>query len=205
MLTLENIGKTLGGRLVLANVSLRLDRGEMTCLVGPSGIGKTTILEVAAGLMKPDRGRRSTTFNRVGYGFQDDALIPWLSARANLEFALSGYFSARQARGRAEDWLERLGLHRDGHKKPGHLSSGMRRRLNLARSLALGADLVLMDEPFAFLDMEWQKKLAGLCLECNGSSETAFLMASHQVEPLSWLGCPAVEINESPIVLPNPA
>jgi NitT/TauT family transport system ATP-binding protein len=202
MLVLENIGKTLGGRTVLANVSLRLERGGMTCLVGPSGIGKTTILEIAAGLIKPDRGRRTMTFTRVGYGFQDDVLIPWLSALGNLEFALAGYFSPGEARSRTEDWLERFGLHKDRQRKPGDLSSGMRRRLNLARSLALGADLVLLDEPFAFLDGEWQKKVAGLCLECNRASATAFLLVSHQLEPLHWLGCPAVEIKESPIVLP---
>ena len=202
MLELENIGKVLGGRTILANVSLRLDRGEMLCLLGPSGIGKTTILEIAAGLMKPDRGRRSCTFRCLGYGFQDDALIPWLSARGNLEFSLSGYFSSKEARSRADIWLERFGLQKDQHRKPGDLSSGMRRRLNLARCLALGADLVLLDEPFAFLDVEWQKQIVGLCLECHQALNTAFLLVSHQVEPLNWLGCPAVEIKEFPVFLP---
>lgn len=132
---------------VLGEITTVVKPGDRICLLGPSGIGKTTLLNAIAGLDSkvPESaivGRRGV---RVGYLFQEHRLLPWRSLRANLE--LVGV-SAREA----DDYLARVGLAGYGHYLPDQLSLGMARRAALARCLAVKPELLLLDEPFASLD-----------------------------------------------------
>ncbi|MDR1360226.1 MAG: ATP-binding cassette domain-containing protein, partial [Deltaproteobacteria bacterium] len=153
LLEARNLAVSRAGRPVIASVSLSLSRGEIVCLTGPSGIGKTTLLETLAGILSPDRG--SVRLSRPpALMFQDDALIPWLSAEANINYILPEGAPS----GTAAQWLERFGLEKN--LPPTAMSGGMRRRLSLARAFASGRELLLFDEPFAFLDQAWRKAAA---------------------------------------------
>ena len=198
MLTLEHAGKSWNGRQVIESATLHLNPGERLCFIGPSGSGKTTLLEIIAGIVPMDRGTRAVGFTRIGYAFQDDALIPWRTARENILFGLSGIFNREEAESRAAEWLNRFGLGKDMDKKPAQLSGGMRRRLNLARCLAMSPDLILLDEPFAFLDDTWQAEVFHAVTEEAEKLSAAVILAGHVPGLVSRLNWPEVRLNQAP-------
>jgi NitT/TauT family transport system ATP-binding protein len=153
---LSGVGRTFGSGAgaveALAGIDLVVPSGEFTCLVGASGCGKTTLLNLLAGLDHPSEGR-SLVAGRPALLFQEAALFPWLTAAANVELALRlRGVPARKRRARAAELLDVVRLADFGGHRPHELSGGMRQRVALARALAQEADLLLMDEPFGALD-----------------------------------------------------
>ena len=150
-----------GGSLaVLRDVTLTVEAGEFCCVVGSSGCGKSTILNIVAGLTRPDSGevlvdnaRADSSRIRIGYVFQKPRLLNWKSVRENVAFALrASGVSASEARTRARHYLDLVGLSQFEHEFPLALSGGMQQRVAIARALAIEPDLLLMDEPFSHLD-----------------------------------------------------
>lgn len=188
ILRLQGVGHRFGERVLLSGVDLTLSAGEGLRLVGPSGCGKSTLLEIAAGLLAPTRGRVERR-GRLAIAFQDDALLPWTDAAGNLAYALAGIPGGRQ---RIAPWLDRFGLPSD--LLPGALSGGMCRRLALARAFAAGAELTILDEPFAFLDAGWRAEVAR-CIDERVASGGAVLHSTHQTEdtPASTLKTLAID------------
>jgi len=205
VIALEQVAVTLRGQRILENVSLTVAPGQILCLFGPSGCGKTTVLQVVAGLVHPDSGQVSVRGERLGYAFQDDRLAPWLSVRENLLLGLSGHLPDDEAAARTHSWLERLGLGEAASKRPGSLSGGMRRRVNLARALALQPDLLLLDEPFAFLDSAMIETVQKLVLDLRDRHGTTVLIVSHVREHVAGLGAEIVPVSGPPVCLDYPA
>jgi len=150
-----------GGSLaVLRDVTLTVGAGEFCCVVGSSGCGKSTILNIVAGLTLPDSGqvlvddaRVDSSRIRIGYVFQKPRLLNWKSVRENVAFALKASgVPAAEARARALHYLDLVGLAQFEHEFPLALSGGMQQRVAIARALAIEPDLLLMDEPFSHLD-----------------------------------------------------
>ena len=197
MLELARVTKTYGGKTILASVDIRLEKGAVICLAGPSGIGKSTIIDIAAGLVKPDSGSVRRNSDRLGYAFQNPALLPWKSALENLEFVLSGQRKEWEAL--AMDWLDRMGLKQAASRKPRELSGGMRKRLGFAMSVVAAPELLFLDEPFAFLDDGWRKVVAEELKKRNARSGLTVLMASHELEPARRAGAEILFAAESPV------
>jgi NitT/TauT family transport system ATP-binding protein len=136
-------------------VNLAVGDGRFVSLVGPSGSGKSSLLRAVIGLQQPLSGTIETNVARtqIGILFQDDALLPWKTARDNVALGLTFNGMERaKALAEGEAWLERLGLAGFGDRFPRHLSGGQRKRVALAQVLAMKPRLILMDEPFASLD-----------------------------------------------------
>lgn len=193
MLELTNISIKRGGRKIISELNFFLAPGQMLCLNGPSGIGKTTVLEIAAGLLRPDQGQRRFRDGRLAYAFQDDALLPWRTASQNLEFVQDTRRDAAGTKWHIAKWLRRMGLENAADKYPGEISGGMQRRLNLARAFSLEPDLLILDEPFAFLDERWLQHITFYLSEAMARG-AAVLLASHQMEPLAGLDYRRLEI-----------
>jgi len=144
-----------GGEPVLEGATLAVGDGRFVSLVGPSGSGKSSLLRAVIGLQQPLSGTIETKLARsqIGILFQDDALLPWKTARDNVALGLSfSGMERRKALTEADVWLERLDLVGFGARFPRHLSGGQRKRIALAQVLAMKPKLILMDEPFASLD-----------------------------------------------------
>jgi len=141
-----------GASIVLDNVSLSIAEGEFVCLLGASGCGKTTLLNLIAGLDEPTSGTISAT-GRTSLIFQEPALFPWLTAGKNIELALKASGVERSKRKeKAQELLHLVHLDRPYDQRPHELSGGMKQRVAIARALAQESKILLLDEPFAALD-----------------------------------------------------
>ncbi len=150
---LDGLSKSFGAAPVLDGVDLRVEPGEFVCLLGASGCGKSTLLDVIAGLTAPTSGRVEVAPDSTAVMFQDASLLPWLSARGNVDLALRLRGVPRpRRRAAALELLDLVNLADSAERRPHQLSGGMRQRVALARSLAQDRPILLMDEPFAALD-----------------------------------------------------
>ncbi|WP_410782730.1 ABC transporter ATP-binding protein [Leifsonia sp. SIMBA_070] len=153
--TLAGVSKRFGATapVVLDGVDLSIGDGEFVCLLGASGCGKSTILNLVAGLDEPSAGEVRVPSGPVAMMFQDAALLPWLTARRNVELALDlGGLPRGKRRARVDELLELVSLSHAADRRPHELSGGMRQRVALARALAQDRHVLLMDEPFAAVD-----------------------------------------------------
>jgi len=196
MIALDNVSFSIRGTVLIQDTTLRVAAREAVCLCGPSGVGKTTLLEIAAGLTAPERGTASLGSARIGCVFQDDILVPWLTALDNLLLVMAG--PSAQARAEAGRWLDRFGLAPD--MRPPQMSGGMRRRLSLARAFAVEPEILLLDEPFAFLDDQWQAQTA-MHVEIHRQGGGATLLVSHQERHLNLFQCRTIFMDRGPIRL----
>src|SRR5687768_5682033 len=165
-LELKNVGKSFGSNgtrtEVLKDVNLSIERGEFVAIVGYSGAGKTTLISMIAGLVKPDAGRVLLDGKPVtapgpdrAIVFQNYSLLPWLSVYDNVMLAVDQVFpqwSRQRKREHVERYVAMVSLWPARHKKPSELSGGMRQRVSVARALAMDPQVLLLDEPLGALD-----------------------------------------------------
>ncbi|MFL6142577.1 MAG: ABC transporter ATP-binding protein [Labedaea sp.] len=208
---LSGVGKTFGqGRravVALDEVDLRVGPGEFVCLLGASGCGKTTVLNLVAGLDAPTAGVIELNTSRPAVMFQEAALMPWLTAARNVELPLRlAGFGRLARRERTADLLSLVRLDGVGDKRPHELSGGMRQRVALARALASALHvttaaeqpLLLMDEPFSALDAITRDVLQGELLRIWRATGTAVLFVTHDVREAVRLGQRVVLLSSRP-------
>jgi NitT/TauT family transport system ATP-binding protein len=164
---------------VLSGINLTIPKGQFTALVGRSGCGKTTLLNLVAGLVEPSAGSVTVmgkspraARRHLGFMLARDALLPWRNARRNVEYGLELRGVAKaDRRSIAEHWLAAVQLAHSQHLWPWQLSQGMRQRVALARTWALDPDVLLMDEPYASVDVITRLALQTKFLELWQSEE----------------------------------
>lgn len=198
-ISLRGASKRYGnGVLALDRVDLDVHRGEFVCLVGASGCGKSTLLSLVAGLDDASAGTVHAD-GRVALMFQESALLPWRTAVGNVELALqlSGV-PRRERRERAVEMLHLVRLADFADKRPHELSGGMRQRVALARSLAQGADILLMDEPFGALDAITRDVLHDEIERITAERGLTTLFVTHNVREAARLGDRVVLLSSRP-------
>ena len=174
----------------LRDVSLNVAEGEFVCLLGPSGCGKSSLLYMVAGLERPTSGGLSTHGAPItgpaperSLIFQETSLLPWLSVWQNVSFGLSLRGADVKERKRvAREVLARVGLTEAFDKRPDELSGGMRQRVAVARALAMHPRVLLMDEPFAALDVQTRAKMQGFLLDVWHASGASVLFVTHHID-----------------------
>lgn len=173
--------------VALESINLHVPKGQFLCLVGPSGCGKTTLLNMISGSLTPERGKievitEAPRAAAVGYMFARDSLMPWRTVQKNISYGqeLRGV-NRRDRKARAEEMLNLVGLGGKGHLHPHQLSHGMRQRANLARTLAMDPELMLVDEPFGALDAQTKARLQGEFLRIWEGSGKTVIFVTHDL------------------------
>ncbi|MFE7774366.1 ABC transporter ATP-binding protein [Streptomyces sp. NPDC057445] len=184
------------GAVALDALDLDVAAGEILTVVGPSGCGKSTLLRTLAGLLPPLAGRVTVDDDAVtGPGadralvFQEDALLPWRSLRANVELPLAIKGMSRSTRrATATRWLDRVGLADRARHLPHRVSGGQRQRVQLARALAGEPRAVLMDEPFGALDAQTRAGMQQLLVDVLHGTGATVVFVTHDVDEAVFLG-----------------
>jgi NitT/TauT family transport system ATP-binding protein len=193
--------------VVLRDVSLTLDKGEFVSIVGPSGSGKSTILTLVAGLTRPPTGQielmgAPVTGVRkdVGFVFQRDALLPWKSLRDNVALPLRYRgVKKKEAQDRAQTWLNRVGLAKFGDRYPHQVSGGQRKRASICATLVYEPSLMLMDEPFASLDVQTRDLIETDILRVwSENKEQTVLFVTHDLEEAVALSDRVIVVSRGP-------
>jgi putative ABC transport system ATP-binding protein len=181
------IGVDVGGRALLDGVDLEAEAGSLTVITGPSGTGKSTLARVLAGFLAPDRGtvEFGSPGTRPALVAQDEALVSFLTASETVALPLQAEALPRpEIRNRCRHWLGATGLDACAGRLVDELSGGQRQRLAIARALAMGASVVVMDEPTAGLDAENRNMVVAL-LQAEMEHGAAVVVVSHDSEILA--------------------
>lgn len=205
---IRNITMTYGPNKVIGDTSVTIREGEFVSLLGPSGSGKSTILNMIAGLVSPSTGGVYTGDQPVtgpgpdrGMVFQNHALLPWLTARGNIDFGLRSArpeLSKQQRAELTEEYLGKVGLLHAADRRPARLSGGMQQRVGLARAFAVAPDILLLDEPFGALDALTRRQLQTLLLEVWEANRRTVVMVTHDVDEAVLLSDRIVVMSEGP-------
>ncbi len=192
-LKIEGLSKTFTpGRPVFADVSFSISKGEFVCIIGHSGCGKTTILNVLAGLDSATSGHVFMENREIGgpslergVVFQSHALMPWLTVRKNIAFAVvsrwAGWTSA-QVNAHVEKFVAMVGLSAAIDKKPSQLSGGMKQRVGIARAFAIQPKMLLLDEPFGALDALTRGTIQDELMAIVRQTQQTVFMITHDVD-----------------------
>jgi NitT/TauT family transport system ATP-binding protein len=160
MISFVQVNKAFNGRRVLRDLSFHIESKACVGILGPSGVGKTTILRLITGAVAPDTGTVQVTETRIGYIFQEPRLLPWRTALENIALVVRATGKGtREAKTVAAEWMQRLGLKGFEQYYPAQLSGGMQQRVSIGRALAIDPELLVMDEPFSHLDMGLKESL----------------------------------------------
>jgi len=184
------------------DVSLGVDQGEFVSIVGPTGCGKTTIMEIVAGLVEPTVGTVTIDDDPVtgprrdvGVVFQEDSTFPWRTVRHNVEFGLQMHgVDASERRERALEVIDLVGMRGFEDRYPNELSGGMRQRVAIGRTLVMNPDLMLMDEPFGALDEQTRLILGDELLSIADETDQTTVFITHSINE-------AVHLSDRVVVL----
>ncbi len=181
---------------VLSDIDLTVRRGETICLVGASGCGKSTLLNIAAGFLTPTSGTATVQGRPISQPgadrvmvFQEDATFPWYTVRENIAYGLRVQgLSKQDVTRRVDEMLELVGLTAYADAYPRQLSGGMRKRCDMARGMAVSPEAILMDEPFAALDVMTKERLQVQFREIGRLGNLTSLFVTHDLEEALFVG-----------------
>ncbi|MEM9257115.1 MAG: ABC transporter ATP-binding protein [Pseudomonadota bacterium] len=194
--SVEGLTKTYSGKqgelVVFEDVNLSLEKGEFVCIIGHSGCGKSTILNMLAGLDQATNGSIIMGGREVsgpsldrGVVFQHYSLLPWLTAMQNVSFGVRHrhpQWNKAQVKSHSRQFLEMVGLGESLHKKPAELSGGMRQRVSIARAFATSPKLLLLDEPFGALDALTRGVIQDELIKIWSETQQTVFMITHDVD-----------------------
>ncbi|MED5238058.1 MAG: ABC transporter ATP-binding protein [Pseudomonadota bacterium] len=213
LLELSNVGMKFdtpkGSFEALKDVNLKIDSGEFVSLIGHSGCGKSTVLNIVAGLLQATDGGVILDKHEVtepgperAVVFQNHSLLPWLTAFENVELAVKQVFKKTKSKAEIRDWvehnLELVHMAHAMHKKPDEISGGMKQRVGIARALAMQPQVLLMDEPFGALDALTRAHLQDSLMEIHAQLGTTVIMITHDVDEAVLLSDRIVMMTNGP-------
>lgn len=210
LLEVKNLGKVFqwnaSSKRVLEGITFDVTRGELVCLLGRSGCGKTTLLKILAGFITPTSGDALVEGERISHPgpdrcvvFQEDALFGWLTVAENIAFGLKAQKMPRAAIDREVDrYLDLVGLTDFRGYLPREISGGMKQRVSLARVLILKPKILLMDEPFGALDSQTREAMQDLLLQLWRELSITIVFVTHDVDEALLLADRILVMDRSP-------
>lgn len=182
---IQNLSKYFGNKVVLSNVNLTVNDGEILCVMGGSGTGKTTILNAISGLIDYEGSIDPVT---PSYIFQTDRLIPGITVRKNLELVMNESLTSEEKTAKINEMLSLAGLGETADMLPTALSGGMAQRVAFVRAFLYESDVVLMDEPFRSLDLATKRVMSELFFRLLGYSSRKVVFVTHDVDEALYIG-----------------
>ncbi|MGH2747292.1 MAG: ABC transporter ATP-binding protein [Actinomycetota bacterium] len=200
-----------GGIRALEDVSFDMPKGELTSIIGPSGCGKTTALKIIAGLVEATSGEVMVDGSQVrgpgperAFVFQEFALMPWATVLRNVAFGLELRGVGRKEReATAREYIAKMNLTGFEDAYPHQLSGGMRQRVGLARAMAVDADILLMDEPFASVDEQIRRKFQEDLLRLLSEEKKSVVFVTHSIEEAVYVSDQIVILTRGPAHVSN--
>ncbi len=210
-LAVENIGKTYQIP-ILQSVNFTIGEGEFTCVLGPNGCGKTTLLRIIGGMESPTAGRvvidnrplepRTQHLYRIGFVFQEDRLLPWLSLADNVALVLRPLGLLKDERRQiAWRYLSLVGLEGFEDYYPNRVSGGMKQRTAIARALAIEPEILLMDEPFASLDAQNRRIMQTEVRRIWEETQKTVIFVTHSIEEAVTIGTKLIMLSARPAMV----
>ncbi|MCD7827983.1 MAG: ATP-binding cassette domain-containing protein [Clostridiales bacterium] len=191
MIELKNISKSYSSEKVLSDFSVQFEEGISYCIMGSSGIGKTTLLNIMSGILKPDSGSiTGLKDKKKSFIFQENRLIPWLTAYENITYVTNDGAEAEKS-------LKKAGIHSSKDKLPEQMSGGMQRRLAIARAAAASGDVFFIDEPLYGLDAKTEREIL-IYLKDIISGKTSFTV-THSPDDAYFIADKILFLNNSPV------
>lgn len=196
MIRFLNVTKSFNSLKVLDRLSFGVEENEIVGILGPSGIGKTTILRLVTGALRPDSGEVKVASSRIGYVFQEPRLLPWRTAIENISLSLRAKgMGGKEAGDTAQRWMEKLGLMGFEDYYPAQLSGGMMQRVSIARAFAIEPKVLLMDEPFSNLDVKLKDSLLTMVENMIRGSRTTVIYVTHDLPEVLRLSDRILELD----------
>lgn len=211
-LTIENVSKVYptpnGPYTVLEDVNLTVNEGEFVCVIGHSGCGKTTLLNMVSGFNKPTEGEVRVQGQRITRPgpdrmvvFQNYALLPWKTAFENVYLAVNSVYPDKSKQDKmaiVKEHLAMVGLEEAANKKPKQLSGGMKQRVSIARALAICPQVLILDEPFGALDAITKEELQEELLQIWSQHRVTVMMITHDIDEALFLADRLVMMTNGP-------
>jgi len=193
-------------RIVLKDISLKIEENEFVCVVGASGCGKTTLLNLLAGFERPNAGKISYRDGEVvgtspqrAVVFQEFSLLPWMNVLKNVEFSIDrDKYKPEERKELAKKYIDLVNLSNFADHRPINLSGGMKQRVAIARTLAMQPDMLLMDEPFSALDEQTRKYLDQEILDIWKKEKRTVVFITHNINEALQLGTRIIMLSSSP-------
>lgn len=214
LIEIIDLKKCFEGKVIFEKLNLHLKEHENISILGPSGCGKSTLINIIGGLLKPDSGTAKINSQSIGYVFQEDRLIPWKNVFQNISFVQKEEDSLK-----VDKVLKLVGLNEFSGYFPFKLSGGMKQRVNLARALVVEPEILLLDEPFANLDLLIKSKILKEIYSISKKLPFSSIMVTHNIRealifservvvlskiPAKILGEFHIELEENSRELSNP-
>ncbi|KOA18712.1 bicarbonate transport ATP-binding protein CmpD [Clostridium homopropionicum DSM 5847] len=185
---IKNLYKAYGTHVVFDNLNLNFIKNKITVLLGPSGCGKTTLLNIISGIERKYGGEVILRDSSISYIFQEDRLIPNLTAFENVAFVLKSTMSKEETEKTVNTYLSLVKLMDYKDMFPEKLSGGMKRRVAIARAFAYKSRLLLMDEPFKGLDQKLKNEIIEEFLKIHNEDKRTIILVTHDIKEAEALG-----------------
>lgn len=205
----KNLTKKFGDLLVLDDVSFDIKKGDFVCIVGPTGCGKTTFLNLLVKLLEPTSGQilidgepADPMVHNLSFVFQEPSAFPWLTVEENIRFGLeTKKFSKELIKERTEEILGLLGLEKFRKSFPHELSASTEQRIVIGRSFALHPDLLLMDEPYGQMDLKLRYYLEDEVIKLWKATGSTVLFITHNIEEAVYLSNKCMIMSQKPTTI----
>lgn len=205
-ITIRGLNKHFGGSVLYSDFDLNLPRGKVTCIFGPNGCGKSTLMNMIAGLIDADSGQilfdgKELKDTKIGYVFQNyrEALFPWIRAIDNIKYPLKLQgMSAKQCQERADELIETFDIKFDLTRYPYELSGGQQQLVSILRALAPKPEVLFLDEPFSALDYEMTLLIRDKLQDMFAAMSLTTVIVSHDLEEAVYLADEVLLLTKPP-------
>ncbi len=200
MIKINRLKKNYENKRIFNNFTMNIEPCEITCILGPSGVGKTTLFNVISGLTDYEEGEITGIDKKnISYLFQEPRLMPWLTVYENIDIILKNIFGEKKRREVINSYLALVGLQNYADNRPEELSGGMKQRLAIARTFAYPSTLLLMDEPFKGLDIKIKNNLINAFLTLWERDSRTVLFITHDIDEALKISDQIYIIQDNPV------